>query len=300
MPGGRGRAGGRVTGLRATICSTNRRAGRFSAAIFTPGSGFQKPKQSRGLTSMYGHSKWATIKHKKGALDAKRGKIFTRLIKEIMVAAKAGGGDPDSNPRLRTAIAAAKAENMPADNIKRAIQRGTGELPGAVYEEFTLEGYGPGGVAILADINTDNRNRTVSEIRHVFSKNGGNMAEAGAVSWMFHKKGDIIVPKSAAKEDDLMTIVLEAGADDLKDDGDSWEILTSPSAYEGVLEAVKKAGITPTSSSVSMVPQTYIKLEGPAASTMIRLLEALEEHDDVQNVHANFDIDQKLLEEVAG
>ncbi len=169
-----------------------------------------------------------------------------------------------------------------------------------MYEEFTLEGYGPGGVAILADINTDNRNRTVSEIRHVFSKNGGNMAEAGAVSWMFHKKGDIIVPKSAAKEDDLMTIVLEAGADDLKDDGDSWEILTSPSAYEGVLEAVKKAGITPTSSSVSMVPQTYIKLEGPAASTMIRLLEALEEHDDVQNVHANFDIDQKLLEEVAG
>ena len=249
---------------------------------------------------MSGHSKWATIKHKKGALDAKRGKIFTRLIKEISIAAKNGGGDPDSNPRLRTAIAAAKAENMPADNIKRAIQRGTGELPGATYEEFTLEGYGPGGVAILAEINTDNRNRTVSEIRHVFSKNGGNMAEAGAVSWMFHKKGDIIVPKSAAKEDDLMTIVLEAGADDLNDDGDSWEVLTAPSAFEAVLEAVKKAGITPTSSSVSMIPQNYIKLEGSAASTMIRLMEALEEHDDVQNVHANFDIDQKLLEEVAG
>jgi YebC/PmpR family DNA-binding regulatory protein len=249
---------------------------------------------------MSGHSKWATIKHKKGALDAKRGKIFTRLIKEIGIAAKNGGGDPDTNPRLRTAILAAKAENMPADNIKRAIQRGTGELPGAVYEEFSLEGYGPGGVAILLDINTDNRNRTVSEIRHAFGKNGGNMAEAGAVSWMFHKKGDIVIPKTAAKEDDLMTIVLDAGAEDLKDEGDNWEVLCEPSVYEAVLEAVKKAGITPTSSSVTMVPQNYIKLEGQAAGTMIRLLEALEDSDDVQNVHANFDIDQKLLEEVAG
>ena len=249
---------------------------------------------------MSGHSKWATIKHKKGALDAKRGKIFTRLIKEIGIAAKNGGGDPDSNPRLRTAILAAKAENMPADNIKRAIQRGTGELPGAVYEEFSLEGYGPGGVAILLDINTDNRNRTVSEIRHVFQKNGGNMAEAGAVSWMFHKKGDIVVPKSAAKEDDLMAIVLDAGAEDLRDDGENWEVLSDPSAYETVLEAVKKAGIQPVSSSVAMIPQNYIKLEGQAANTMIRLMEAMEEHDDVQNVHANFDIDQKLLEEVAG
>ncbi len=204
------------------------------------------------------------------------------------------------NPRLRTAILAAKSENMPADNIKRAIQRGTGELPGATYEEFTLEGYGPGGVAILAEINTDNRNRTVSEIRHVFGKNNGNMAEAGAVSWMFHKKGDIVIPKSVAKEDDLMGIVLEAGGEDLRDDGDNWEILTEPSAYEAVLEAVKKAGITPSSSSVSMIPQNYIKLEGQAATQMIRLLEALEEQDDVQNVHANFDIDQKLLEEVAG
>jgi YebC/PmpR family DNA-binding regulatory protein len=248
---------------------------------------------------MSGHSKWATIKHKKGALDAKRGKIFTRLIKEIAMAAKSGG-DPDMNPRLRTAIVAAKAENMPADNIKRAIQRGTGELPGLTYEEFVLEGYGPGGVALLAEISTDNRNRTVSEIRHVFGKNNGNMAEAGAVSWMFHKKGDIVIPKSAAKEDDLMGIVLEAGGEDLRDDGDNWEILTEPSAYEGVLDAVKKAGITPTSSSVSMIPQNYIKLEGVAASQMIRLLEALEEQDDVQNVHANFDIDQKLLEEVAG
>jgi len=249
---------------------------------------------------MSGHSKWATIKHKKGALDAKRGKIFTRLIKEISIAAKNGGGDPDANPRLRGAILAAKAENMPQDNIKRAIQRGTGELPGATYEEFSLEGYGPGGVAILLDINTDNRNRTVSEIRHVFGKNGGNMADAGAVSYMFHKKGEVIVPKSAIKEDDLMAVVLDAGAEDLRDDGENWEVLSEPSAYEAVLEAVKKAGIEPTSSSVTMTPQNYIKLEGPAASTMIRLMEAFEEHDDVQNVHSNFDIDQKLLEEVAG
>src|ERR1700688_4236331 len=269
---------------------------------------------------MSGHSKWATIKHKKGALDAKRGKIFTRLIKDIPIAAKNGGGDPDSNPRLRGAILAAKSENMPQDNIKRAIQRGTGELPGATYEEFSLEDYGPGGVAILLDINTDNRNGTVSEIRHcfgkkgdnmagdapvsevlhLFGKNGGNMAEAGAVSWMFHKKGDIIIPKSAAKEDDLMNIVLEAGGGDLNDDGANWEILTKPPAFEAVLEAVKKAGIEPASSSVAMIPQNYIKLEGQAANTMIRLVEALEDQDDVQNVHSNFDIDQKLLEEVAG
>jgi YebC/PmpR family DNA-binding regulatory protein len=249
---------------------------------------------------MSGHSKWATIKHKKGALDAKRGKIFTRLIKEITIAAKNGGGDPDANPRLRGAIAAAKAENMPADNIKRAVQRGTGELPGVSYEEFSLEGYGPGGVAVLVEVSTDNRNRTVSEIRHAFGKNGGNMAEAGAVSWMFHKKGDIVVPKSSAKEDDLMNLVLDSGAEDLNDDGENWEILTAPSVYESVLEAVKKAGISPASSSVTMIPQNYIKLEGAAANTMIRLMEALEEHDDVTNVHSNFDIDQKLLEEVAG
>jgi len=249
---------------------------------------------------MSGHSKWATIKHKKGALDAKRGKIFTRLIKEISIAAKNGGGDPDSNPRLRGAILAAKSENMPQDNIKRAIQRGTGELPGAVYEEFTLEGYGPGGAAVMLDINTDNRNRTVSEIRHAFGKNGGNMASAGAVSYLFHKKGDILVAKSAAKEDDLMNIVLENGGEDLHDDGENWEILTDTSAYEAVLEAVKKAGIEPISASVAMIPQNYVKLEGSAANTMIRLMEALEEHDDVQNMHSNFDIDQKTLEEVAG
>ncbi len=247
---------------------------------------------------MSGHSKWATIKHKKGAADARRGKVFTRLIREIVMAAKTGG-DPEKNPRLRTAVTAAKAENMPADNIKRAIQRGTGELPGATYEEAIFEGYGPGGVALLVEVSTDNRNRTVSEIRHAFTKNGGNLGEAGSVSWMFHKKGDIVVPKPAAKEDDLMTIVLEAGGEDLRDDGENWEILTDPHHYEPVLEAVKKAGIQPTLSEISMVPQNYIKLEGPAAAQMIRLVEALEEHDDVQHVYSNFDIDQKQLEAVA-
>ena len=248
---------------------------------------------------MSGHSKWATIKHKKGALDAKRGKIFTRLIKEITMAAKSGGGDPEGNPRLRTAVAAAKAENMPADNIKRAIQRGTGELPGATYEEITFEGYGPGGVALLVDVTTDNRNRTVSEIRHVFTKGGGNLGEAGSVAWMFHKKGTIVVPKTGAKEDDLMNIVLENGGEDLNDDGDNWEIVTPPNTFEAVLEAVKKGNIQIVHSELGMVPQNYIKLEGPAASQMIRLLEAIEDQDDVQNVYSNFDVDQKQLEEVA-
>ncbi len=248
---------------------------------------------------MSGHSKWATIKHKKGALDAKRGKIFTRLIKEITIAAK-NGGDPDKNPRLRKAVSDAKAENMPADNIKRAIQRGTGELPGVNYEEFTLEGYGPGGAAVLVDISTDNRNRTVSEIRHAFSKNGGNMAEAGAVAWMFHKKGDIMVPKAAAKEDDLMALVLENGGEDLRDDGESWEVLTDVQAFETVVEAIKSAGITPESAEVAMVPQNYVKLSGQAASTMVRMLEALDDQDDVQHVWSNFDMDIKELEEVAG
>jgi len=248
---------------------------------------------------MSGHSKWATIKHKKGALDAKRGKIFTRLIKEITMAAKSGG-DPDKNPRLRTAVAAAKAENMPADNIKRAIQRGTGELPGVSYEEFNLEGYGPGGVAIMVEISTDNRNRTVSEIRHAFGKNGGNMAEAGAVSYMFHKKGSIVIPKTLATEEQLMNIVLEAGGEDLRDDGDSWEILTDPGAYEGVLNAVKAAKIEPSNAEIGLIPQNYIKLEGQQANTMIRLIEALEDQDDVQHVYSNFDVDIKQLEEVAG
>jgi YebC/PmpR family DNA-binding regulatory protein len=249
---------------------------------------------------MSGHSKWATIKHKKGALDAKRGKIFTRLIKEITMAAKSGGGDIEGNPRLRTAVAAAKAENMPADNIKRAIQRGTGELPGATYEEIQFEGYGPGGVALLVNVTTDNRNRTVSEIRHMFTKGGGNLGEAGSVAWMFHKKGSIVVPKAKAKEDDVMNIVLESGGEDLNDDGDNWEITTDPGSYEGVLEAVKKAGIEVVHSEVGMVPQNYIKLEGAAASQMIRLLETIEDHDDVQNVYSNFDMDQAQLAEMAG
>ena len=241
---------------------------------------------------MSGHSKWATIKHKKGALDAKRGKIFTRLIKEIMVAAKAGGGDPDGNPRLRSAIAAAKAENMPNDNISRAIKRGTGEIEGASYEDITFEGYGPGGVAIIVEVLTDNRNRAVSEIRHAFSKNGGNLGETGSVNYMFSKKGVIILAKSSAEEDKLTEIVLEAGADDLNDDGDYWEILTSPKDFEAVRDAVKAAKIDPESAEVTMVPSTYQKLEGTQASAMMRLLETLEDLDDTQNVYSNFEMDE--------
>jgi len=249
---------------------------------------------------MSGHSKWATIKHKKGALDAKRGKIFTRLIKEITIAAKAGGGDPDGNPRLRTAVLAAKAENMPADNIKRAIQRGTGELEGVSYEEVTFEGYGPGGVAILVDVLTDNRNRAVSEIRHGFSKNGGNLGESGSVKFMFSKKGVIAVEKDAAGEEQLMDIVLEQGGEDLNDEGDTWEIITEPNSYETVLNAVKAAGIPTVMSEVTMLPSTYTKLEGQPANQMIRLLEALEDLDDVQNVYSNFDMDAEQMEHAAG
>jgi YebC/PmpR family DNA-binding regulatory protein len=249
---------------------------------------------------MSGHSKWATIKHKKGALDAKRGKAFTRLIKEITIAARSGGGDPDGNPRLRSAIAAAKAENMPADNIKRAVQRGTGEIPGLQYEEISFEGYGPGGVAIIVDCTTDNRNRAVSEIRHTFSKNGGNLGEPNSVRFMFAKKGLIAVSKDAADEDKLMGIVLDAGGDDLNDEGDTWEIITEPSAYEAVAQAVRDANIETVVSEITMVATTYTKLEGAPAAQCIRLLEALEDHDDVQNVYSNFDMDAKQLEEVAG
>jgi YebC/PmpR family DNA-binding regulatory protein len=248
---------------------------------------------------MSGHSKWATIKHKKGALDAKRGKIFTRLIKEITIAARSGG-DPDGNPRLRTAILAAKAENMPADNIKRAIQRGTGELEGAIYEEITFEGYGPGGVAIIVEVTTDNRNRTVSEIRHIFSKNGGNLGESGSVRFMFSKKGIIAVEKSAASEEQLMNIVLEHGGEDLNDEGDTWEIITDPSTYDAVLSAVKAANIPTVMSEVTMIASTYTRLEGPAAAQMVRLLEALEDFDDTQNVYSNFDMDAEQMEQVAG
>jgi YebC/PmpR family DNA-binding regulatory protein len=241
---------------------------------------------------MSGHSKWATIKHKKGALDAKRGKIFTRIIKEISIAAK-GGGDPDGNPRLRTAILAAKAENMPQENIKRAIQRGTGELEGVSYEEISFEGYGPGGVAIIVDVTTD-------EIRHAFSKNGGNLGESGSVRFMFAKKGLIAVEKDAATEEQLMDIVLEHGGEDLRDEGDTWEIITDPGAHEAVAAAVKAAGIPTVMSEVTMVASTYTKLEGTAANQMIRLLEALEECDDTQNVYSNFDMDAEQMEHAAG
>ena len=248
---------------------------------------------------MSGHSKWATIKHKKGALDAKRGKAFTRLIKEINIAARQGGGDVDGNPRLRTAVAAAKAENMPAENIKRAIQRGTGELPGATYEEITFEGYGPGGVALIVEVTTDNRNRTVSEIRHMLSKNGGNLGETNSVRFMFSKKGIIAVSKEAADEDKLMSIVLEAGGDDLSDQGDTWEIVTEPGAYEAVAQAIRDAKIETVMSEVTMVASTYTHLEGATANQMVRLLELLEDYDDVQNVYSNFDMDEKQMEEVS-
>jgi YebC/PmpR family DNA-binding regulatory protein len=242
---------------------------------------------------MSGHSKWATIKHKKGALDAKRGKIFTRLIKEITIAAKTGGGgDPDGNPRLRGAIVAAKAENMPADNIKRAIQRGTGELEGVNYEEITYEGYGPGGVAVIVDVLTDNKNRAVSEIRHAFSKNGGNLGESNSVSWMFTKKGVIAIAKAAASEDKLTEIVLEAGAEDLNDQGEHWEVLTEPKDFEAVTEALKAAKITPEHAEVTKIASTYTKLEGSQANAMIRLLETIEDLDDTQNVYSNFDFDE--------
>ncbi|HZN08631.1 MAG TPA: YebC/PmpR family DNA-binding transcriptional regulator [Pyrinomonadaceae bacterium] len=241
---------------------------------------------------MSGHSKWHSIKHKKGALDAKRGKLFTKFIKEITVAARSGGGDPEGNARLRKAIADAKAGNMPNDTIDRAIRRGTGEEEGVNYEEITYEGYGPGGVALLIQSMTDNRNRTVAEIRHLFSKNGGNLGESGSVGWMFDKKGYIVVDKAAKSEEELFELAIDAGADDLRDDGDTFEILTSPDAFEGVLAAVKAAGIEPQAAEVEMVPQNYIRLEGADARQMLKLMEALEDHDDVQKVSANFDISE--------
>jgi YebC/PmpR family DNA-binding regulatory protein len=243
---------------------------------------------------MSGHSKWATIKHKKGALDAKRGKIFTRLIKEITIAAKGGGGDPDGNPRLRGAIAAAKAENMPADNIKRAVQKGTGELEGAAYEEMTYEGYGPGGVAILVDVLTDNKNRAASEIRHAFSKNGGNLGSPGSVAHMFTKKGVIVVAKSV-DEEKLTEIVLDAGAEDLSDEGENWEIITGPKEYEAVTEALKAAKITPEHAEVTMIASTYTKLEGAPAQAMLRLLDVIDNLDDTQNLYSNFEMDEETV-----
>jgi YebC/PmpR family DNA-binding regulatory protein len=249
---------------------------------------------------MSGHSKWATIKHKKAATDAKRGRVFTRLIREITIAARIGGGDSNTNPRLRTAILAAKNENMPSDNIERAIMRGTGQLEGEQYEEVMFEGYGPGGVGILIQAVTTNRNRVVGEFRHLMGKNGGNLAEAGAVGWMFSRKGELTVPKEAVSEDKLLGIVLEAGAEDMKDDGSSWYIVTPPEALEKVKESLSKDGITPASAELSMVPQNYIKLTGAQATQMVRLVEALEEHDDVQHVYANFDIDESEIQAAVG
>jgi len=244
---------------------------------------------------MSGHSKWATIKHKKAATDAKRGKIFTRLIKEIMIAARSGG-DPDGNPRLRTAITAAKGVSMPSDNIKKAIMRGTGELEGGQIDEVMFEGYGPGGAAVLVMVATDNRNRTVSEIRHAFSKQGGNLGEQGSVSWMFERKSQIIIEKEKASEDTMMNLVLEAGADDLKDSGDSWEILSDPASHEAVLAALQAANIETVAAEVAMVPKNLMELEGKNAAGMVRLLETLEDQDDVQNVYSNFDSSEEDVE----
>jgi YebC/PmpR family DNA-binding regulatory protein len=245
---------------------------------------------------MSGHSKWHSIKHKKGAADAKRGKIFTRIIKELTVAARGGGGDPDTNPRLRTIIAEAKSHNMPADNIKRAIRRGTGEEPGVSYEEAQYEGYGPGGAALIMDVLTDNRNRTVGELRHLLTKFGGNLAETNAVAWMFSKRGYIVVPKNKTDEDTLMAAVIDAGGDDLRDDDDNWEVLSAPEAFPQVLEAVKNLGIEPDAAEISMLPQNYLKLEGKPAQQMIKLMEALDEHDDVRHVWSNFHIEEKEIE----
>jgi YebC/PmpR family DNA-binding regulatory protein len=245
---------------------------------------------------MSGHSKWHTIKHKKGAADAKRGKLFTRLIKELTVAARAGGGDPDMNPRLRTIIADAKAANMPAENIKRAIRRGTGEEEGVTYEEVTYEAYGPGGVAILIETLTDNKNRTVGEVRHTLTKYGGNLGEANSARRFFEKKSQITVAKSKAAEEALMNAVLEAGADDMKDDESTWDIVSPPDKHHAVLEAVKALGVEPETAEIAMVPQSYIMLEGRPAQQMLKLMEALEDNDDTRNVWSNFDVEEKEIE----
>jgi YebC/PmpR family DNA-binding regulatory protein len=249
---------------------------------------------------MSGHSKWSTIKHKKGAADAKRGKIFTKIIKEITLAARLGGGDPEGNPRLRQAIGAAKAENMPKDNIEKAIKKGSGELgDGTVYEETVYEGYGPGGVAVLVEVMTDNKNRTVSEIRHIFSKHGGNLGENGCVSWMFDKKGTIIFSKDEVNEDELMEIVLEAGGDDVADEESEYEVITDPGSFETVKSAIDNAGMKYLLAEISMVPQTTVRLDEQKATQMLRLMEKMEDNDDVQNVYANFDIPDEIMERLS-
>lgn len=248
---------------------------------------------------MSGHSKWSTIKHKKGAVDAKRGKIFTKLIKEITVAARAGGGDAGGNPRLRSAITAAKAENMPKDNIERAIKKGTGELPGVSYEESTFEGYGPGGVAVLVDVLSDNRNRTVADIRHVFSKSGGNLGEAGCVSWMFDKKGLIVFDKKGIDEEKLMNTALDAGAKDVRETEKEFEVITDPAEFETVRRKLEGSDLKSIYAEVSMVPQSTVRLSGKEAQQMLRLMESLEDSDDVQHVYANFDIPDAEMEQLS-
>ena len=245
---------------------------------------------------MSGHSKWHTIKHKKGAADAKRGKVFTRLIKELTVAARNGGGDPGMNPRLRTIIAAAKEVNMPADNIKKAILRGTGELPGVIYDEITYEAYGPGGSALIIETLTDNKNRTVGELRHMLEKHSGNLGATNSVAWMFAKKGLIVIEKAKADEEKLLNLALEAGADDVQDEGDNWEVLSDPAAFESVREAIKGGGVEPASAQLAMLPQNYVKLTGTPATQMIRLMDALDDHEDVKQVWSNFDIEEKEIE----
>ena len=244
---------------------------------------------------MSGHSKWHSIKYKKAAQDAKRGKLFTKIIRELAIAARLAGGDPNTNPRLRKSIADAKNVNMPADNIKRAIMKGTGQLEGITYEEIAYEGYGPSGVAIYVEALTDNKNRTVSELRHIFSKNNGNIGESGCVAWMFSRNGYIVVEKSKASEDDLLDIILEAGAEDLREDGSNYEIITLPENYEAVVKALNDNNIEVDASNLGYIPQNYVKLEGKQAHQLLRLMEELEDHDDVQNVWANFDIDEEEI-----
>jgi len=245
---------------------------------------------------MSGHSKWSSIKHKKGAADAKRGKIFTKLIKEITVAARMGGGDPDGNPRLRTAIAAAKAENMPKENIERGIKKGTGELEGVTYEEVGYEGYGPGGVAVLIDCLTDNRNRTVADIKHLFERHGGNLGEPGCVSYMFEKKGVISFEKDKVDEEALFNLALEAGADDVNEEETEFEVVTTPSSFEAVKKAIDGAGLSYSYAEVTKVPKTTVKVEGKRAQQMLSLMQGLEDHDDVSHVYANFDISEEEME----
>ena len=245
---------------------------------------------------MSGHSKWSSIKHKKGAADAKRGKIFTKLIKEITVAARMGGGDPDGNPRLRSAIAAAKAENMPKENIERGIKKGTGELEGVSYEEANYEGYGPGGVAVLVDCLTDNKNRTVADLKHLFERHGGNLGEPGCVAWMFEQKGLMVFEKEKVDEEELFDLALEAGAEDVREEETEFEVITDPSDLESVKQAIDDAGLSYTLAEVTMLPKNTVKVEGKKAQQTMNLMQSIEDHDDVSHVYANFDIPDDVME----